>query len=211
VFTGIVEEVGKVKAAVGGKLAISAATVLQETKKGDSIAVNGVCLTATEISSGAFSMDVMPETLRRSNLGSLRPGDPVHLERALAWGGRIGGHLVQGHIDGKGRLISATPENEALRLRFEAPKDIMRYVVGKGFIAVDGVSLTVTERDATSFEVSLVAYTLHNTGLGQRRPGYEANLEVDILAKYVEQLMAQLSPGITTEFLAEHGFLARQG
>ncbi len=208
-FTGIVEEVGTVKAAYPGKLIVSATKVVADTKMGDSIAVNGACLTVTEISPGSFSVDVTPETLRRTNLGALRPGEAVNLERPLAVGSRIGGHFVQGHVDGKGRVLAATREGEALLLRFEAHKDIMRYVVEKGFIAVDGISLTVTECNATSFKVSLVAYTLHNTNLGGRKPGDEVNLEVDIIAKYVERLQERSGSTITPEFLAEHGFLGR--
>jgi riboflavin synthase len=208
-FTGIVEEIGSVRAVGPDKLTISATTVIQDTKKGDSIAVNGVCLTVTEITPNSFSVDVMPETLRRTNLGALRPGEAVNLERPLAVGGRMGGHFVQGHVDDRGRVLSATREGEALLLRFEASKDIMRYVVEKGFIAIDGVSLTVTECNATSFKVSLVAYTLNNTNLGGRRPGDEVNLEVDIIAKYVERLRERYGSTITPEFLAEHGFLGR--
>ncbi len=208
-FTGIVEEIGSVRAVGPDKLTISATTVIQDTKKGDSIAVNGVCLTVTEITPNSFSVDVMPETLRRTNLGALRPGEAVNLERPLAVGGRMGGHFVQGHVDDRGRVLSATREGEALLLRFEAAKDIMRYVVEKGFIAIDGVSLTVTECNATSFKVSLVAYTLNNTNLGGRRPGDEVNLEVDIIAKYVERLRERSGSTITPEFLAEHGFLGR--
>ena len=208
-FTGIVEEIGSVRAVGPDKLTISATTVIQDTKKGDSIAVNGVCLTVTEITPNSFSVDVMPETLRRTNLGALRPGEAVNLERPLAVGGRMGGHFVQGHVDDRGRVLSATREGEALLLRFEASKDIMRYVVEKGFIAIDGVSLTVTECNATSFKVSLVAYTLNNTNLGGRRPGDEVNLEVDIIAKYVERLRERSGSTITPEFLAEHGFLGR--
>ena len=208
-FTGIVEEIGSVRAVGPDKLTISATTVIQDTKKGDSIAVNGVCLTVPEITPNSFSVDVMPETLRRTNLGALRPGEAVNLERPLAVGGRMGGHFVQGHVDDRGRVLSATREGEALLLRFEAAKDIMRYVVEKGFIAIDGVSLTVTECNATSFKVSLVAYTLNNTNLGGRRPGDEVNLEVDIIAKYVERLRERSGSTITPEFLAEHGFLGR--
>ena len=207
-FTGIVEEVGKVRAARPGQLTVTAQKVLEDTKLGDSIAVNGVCLTVTEVSPDSFSVDVMPETLRRTNLGALRPGHRVNLERPLAVGDRMGGHFVQGHVDGMGKVLSAMPENKALVVRYEAPPEIMRYVVEKGFIAVDGVSLTVVECNATSFKVSLVAYTLENTNLGQRRPGDVVNLEVDIIAKYVERLRGAGS-GITLEFLAEHGFLSR--
>ncbi len=207
-FTGIVEEVGKVKGARPGKLSIGAKKVLEDTKPGDSIAVNGACFTIIELSPDSFSVDVMPETLRRTNLGALRPGDGVNLERPLAVGGRFGGHFVQGHVDGVGRVRAVTPEKEALLLKFEAPQEIMRYIVEKGFIAVDGVSLTVVECNSTSFSVSLVAYTLENTTLGGRRPGDMVNLEVDIIAKYVARLR-EGGEAITMEFLAEHGFLAR--
>jgi riboflavin synthase len=208
-FTGIIEEVGTVKAAQPGKLAISAKKVIESTKKGDSIAANGACLTVTDISPASFSVDIMPETLRRTNLGMLRPGDRVNLERPLTVGGRLGGHFVQGHVDGVGNLISATRENGALLVRYEAPLEIMRYMVEKGFVAVDGVSLTVVEHDKTSFKVSLVAYTIQNTNLGSKRPGDFVNIEVDIIAKYVERIKAGQGSAITEEFLAEHGFLAR--
>ena len=204
-FTGIVEEVGTVRAARPGRLTIVAQKVLEDTKPGDSIAVNGACLTVVELWGDSFSVDIMPETLRRTNLGALRPGDEVNLERPMAVGGRMGGHFVQGHVDGVGKVISATREEEALLVRYEAPQDIMRYVVEKGFITVDGVSLTVVQYDATSFKVSLVTYTIENTILGQRTPGDVVNLEVDIIAKYVERLREGGSR-ITTEFLAEHGF-----
>ena len=207
-FTGIVEEVGTVRTASPSQLVVAAARVLEETKKGDSIAINGACLTVVEISPDSFSVDVMPETLRRTNLGALRPGDRVNLERPLAVGARMGGHFVQGHVDGMGKVLSAMPENKALLVKYEASPEIMRYVVEKGFIAVDGVSLTVVECNATSFKVSLVAYTLENTNLGQRRAGDVVNLEVDIIAKYVERLR-EAGSGITLEFLAEHGFLSR--
>ena len=204
-FTGIVEEVGTVRAARPGRLTIAAQKVLEDTKPGDSIAVNGACLTVVELWGDSFSVDVMPETLRRTNLGALRPGDEVNLERPMAVGGRMGGHFVQGHVDGVGKVISATQEEEALLVRYEAPQDIMRYVVEKGFITVDGVSLTVVQYDATSFKVSLVTYTIENTILGQRTPGDVVNLEVDIIAKYVERLREGGSR-VTMEFLAEHGF-----
>ena len=208
-FTGIVEEVGTVKAAQPGKLAISAKKVIENTKKGDSIAVNGACLTVTELGDGYFSVDVMPETLRRTNLGMLRPGDGVNLECPLTVGGRMGGHFVQGHVDGTGKVLSATREGEAVLLRFDATQEMMRYIVRKGFIAVDGVSLTVVEHDNTSFQVSLVAYTLENTNLGGKRVGDFVNIEVDIIAKYVERLKVEKGSAITEEFLAEHGFLTR--
>ena len=205
-FTGIVEEVGIVKAVSSTGLTVAAAKVLEGTGPGDSIAVNGVCLTATDLSGDLFSVDVMPETLRRTNLGSLRPGDGVNLERPLAVGGRFGGHFVQGHVDGTGELLSVTPEGDALLLQFKAPQDIMKYVVQKGFIAVDGVSLTVVGCGSGAFGVSLVGYTREHTTLGSRKPGDMVNLEVDILSKYVEQLKEAKS-ALTTDFLAEHGFM----
>ncbi len=196
-FTGIVEEVGKVRAASPGQIIVYAQKVLGETKLGDSIAVNGVCLTVTALSPDSFSADVMPETLRRTNLGTLRPGDDVNLERPLAMGGRFGGHFVQGYIDGVGRLRSVAPEGEALLLGFEAGQEIMRYMVEKGFIAIDGVSLTVVQYKSDSFNVSLIGYTRENTILGGRRPDDMVNLEVDIIAKYVARLrgtVTALSP-----------------
>jgi len=205
-FTGIVEEVGTVRSAGAGRLTVAARKVLDDTKLGDSVAVNGVCLTVVEMASDSFSVDVMPETLRRTNLGSLKAGDRVNLERPLAVGGRFGGHFVQGHIDGTSRVVSVTPERDAILLRFEAPPEIMRYIVEKGFIAVDGVSLTVVECSSTAFGVSLVAYTQRNSTLGGKKPGDVANLEVDIIAKYVERLRGGGS-AITKEFLAEHGFV----
>ncbi len=207
-FTGIVEEVGTVRAAHPGKLTISATKVTEDTKKGDSISINGACLTVTEISEDFFSVDVMPETLRRTNLGILQPSDKVNLERALDVSGRLGGHFVQGHIDDMGRVISATPEEDAILVRFEAPQEIMRYIVRKGFIAVDGVSLTVVECINSYFDVSLVVYTQQTTNLVGKRPGDVVNLEVDIIAKYVERLSGEAGTAITEEFLAEHGFLS---
>jgi riboflavin synthase len=206
-FTGIIEEIGSVRAARAGKLEIAAQKVLEDTRLGDSIAVNGVCLTVTALSPDSLSVEVMPETLRRTNLVALRPGDRVNLERPLAVGGRFGGHFVQGHIDGVGRVLSVTPQGEAFLLKFEALPGIMRYVVEKGFIAVDGVSLTVVQCNSTSFGVSIVRYTLENTTLGMRRKGDTVNLEVDIIAKYVERLR-EGGTGVTKEFLAEHGFMA---
>ncbi|MFC2039254.1 riboflavin synthase [Chloroflexota bacterium] len=209
-FTGIIEEVGIVRSAYPDRVAISATEVIENSKRGDSIAVDGICFTVTGSSHGSFSVDVMPETVRRTNLGSLRPGKAVNLERPLAVGGRVGGHFVQGHVDGRGRVLWVTPRGESLLVRFEAPKDILRYVVEKGFIAVDGVSLTVTGCDATSFEVALVSYTLHNTNLGGRRPGDEVNVEVDVMAKYVERLWGGATSTITMEFLADHEFVVRK-
>ena len=205
-FTGIVEEVGSVASVPTGSLVVAASQVLKEMKPGGSIAVNGVCLTVTDFNSKFFTVNVMPETLRRTNLGRLRSGDSVNLERPLALGGEVGGHLVQGHVDDTGRVAAMTGEVGAVLMRFEAPTEVMRYIVLKGFIAVDGVSLTVASRDTGSFWVSIVDYTRQHTLLGNQKVGDMVNLEVDIIAKYVEQLSQPRQTGITADFLQEHGF-----
>jgi len=206
-FTGIVEEVGRVTPAQSGKLVISASEVLQGMELGGSIAVNGVCLTITSFNTNSLSVDIMLETLKRTNLGLLSAGDEVNLERPLTLEKPLGGHLVQGHVDDTGRVASIMWDGEAMLIRFEAPPEIRRYVVEKGFIAVDGVSLTVVTKDASSFQVSVVDFTRKHTTLGSRRVGDQVNLEVDIIAKYVEQLSQPRRSGITVSFLQEHGFL----
>ena len=205
-FTGIIEEVGKVLSASTAKLVISAPQVIDGIKLGDSIAINGACLTVTDFDRASFSVDVMPETLKRTNLGLLEAGDGVNLERPMALGGRLGGHLVQGHIDDVGRIVSLEWEGDALLFRFEAPPEVMRYTAPKGFIAVDGISLTITEKDTSSFGVSVVEYTHRNTTLGSRKVGDVVNLEVDIIAKYTAQFTQPQASGLTAEFLIEHGF-----
>jgi riboflavin synthase len=174
---------------------------------GQSIAINGVCLTVTDFGANSFSVDIMPETLSRTNLGLLSAGDGVNLERPVALGGQLGGHLVQGHVDATGRIASIRWEDQTMLVGFETPTEVMRYVVDKGFIAVDGVSLTVVAKDVSSFQVSIVDYTQKHTTLGSVRVGELVNLEVDIIAKYVEQLSLARRPGITVDFLQEHGFL----
>ena len=206
-FTGIIEEIGRIIAARPGNLSIAAGQVLEDMEKGASIAVNGVCLTVTGFDNKSFALEVMEETLSRTNLGLLKTGDGVNLERPLTLGGRLGGHLVQGHIDTTGRVISVTPRGESIIIGFEAPPRLMSYIVEKGFIAVDGVSLTIVSRNSSSFQVSLVGYTRRNTILGSRRVGDVVNLEADIIAKYVEQLCRNGGSGITVDFLQEHGFL----
>jgi len=206
-FTGIIEEVGKVASVKSGSLVVAASNVLQGMELGGSIAVNGACLTVTSFDTKSFSVDIMLETLKRTNLGLLSVGDRVNLERPLALGGRLGGHLVQGHVDATGRITSIIWEGGAMLVRFEAPPEVMRYAVEKGFIAVDGVSLTVVTRDTSSFQVSIVDYTRRHTTLGERHVGDLVNLEADIIAKYVERLSQARSPGITVDFLQEHGFL----
>jgi len=205
-FTGIVEEIGKIESISQGKLTISAHKVLENVGLGDSIAVNGVCLTLINYTNYSFSVETMPETIKRTNLGRLTVGKRVNLERALLAGGRLGGHFVQGHIDGTGQVIALRPEGEALLVRCQAPAELSRYIVEKGFIAIDGVSLTVVHRDTNSFSVSIVSYSRQNTILGYLQTGDIVNLEVDILAKYVESINSNKVPGITMEFLAEHGF-----
>ena len=188
-FTGIVEEIGRVQSVSSGGLVIRVSRELADLRVSDSISVNGACLTVTSRDEDSFSVDVVPETLRRTNLGALRSGDPVDLERSLAVDGRFGGHVVQGHVDATGAIESVAREGEALLLRFRAPPSIMRYVVEKGFIAVDGVSLTVVDCDDRSFSVTVIPFTRDNTILGSKAAGDAVNVEADIMAKYVERLL----------------------
>ena len=189
-FTGIVEEVGAVAEAIATGLTIGASKVVEDLELGSSICVNGACLTVTRLDARAFSVDVVPETLRRTNLGSLGEGDPVNLERSVPAGGRLDGHIVQGHVDGTGEIASIASESDARLIAIGAPSSLTRYVVEKGFIAVDGTSLTVVKCDDESFVVTVIPFTLDNTVFGFRREGDTVNLEVDILAKYVERLVA---------------------
>ena len=194
-FTGIIEETGRVRVTGEGRLVIEAQKALWGTNLGDSIAINGVDLTVAYMDEESFEANVMPETYRRSNLGELKAGDLVNLERATPLGGRMGGHLVRGVVEGTGRVLSFTPEADAVLARYSAPRELTRYVVKKGPIAVDGVSLTVVERDESSFLVSLVAYTQQNTNLTRRKAGDAVNLETDIIARYVEQLLEERGRG----------------
>lgn len=193
-FTGIVEEMGAVLAANTNHdrdnwFTIGCQTVLDGTHIGDSIAVNGACLTVTTLTDRSFTVGLSPETLRRTNLGRLHQGEPVNLERSLAFGGRMGGHYVQGHVDGVGEIIAVVPEGESKRITLRPPKSLMPYIVEKGYIAVDGVSLTVAALAATTFTVALIAYTQAAVIMGQQDVGAHVNLEVDIIAKYVERLV----------------------
>ena len=211
-FTGIVEEIGKIRSIQPGthsvRLEIEAERVLEGTRVGDSIATNGVCLTVTQLESSSFWADVMPETLRRSSLGGLCKGDCVNLERALRWEDRLGGHLVSGHIDGVGRIESIRQEDNAVWLTIAADQKLLRYVVEKGSIAIDGVSLTVASVTSSQFRVSLIPHTRFVTVLGSKRVGEPVNLEVDIVAKYVEKLLGSRveKPGISLEYLQQNGF-----
>ena len=224
-FTGIIEEIGTVRSIRGGGsgvvLDIEASRVLEGTATGDSIAVNGVCLTVTP-GSGHFTADAMPETLRRTSLGGLRPGSKVNLERAMVCGGRFGGHLVSGHVDACGRVADLVRDGIALVMRVSVPSDVLRYVARKGSVTLDGVSLTVASvSDAdSSFTVSLIPHTMASTTLHLLKPGSPVNVEVDMLARYVERLLASgdaapasaqvdsgsAGGGLTEEFLKKYGF-----
>ncbi|MER6445269.1 riboflavin synthase [Streptomyces venezuelae] len=193
-FTGIVEELGEVTAVEqleeASRFRLRGPLVTEGAKHGDSIAVNGVCLTVVETADGEFTADVMQETLNRSSLGALTKGSRVNLERPMALGGRLGGHLVQGHVDGTGEILSRTPSEHWEIVKVALPANLSRYVVEKGSITVDGVSLTVVEAAADWFTISLIPTTLALTTLGIKQSGDPVNLEVDVLAKYVERLLA---------------------
>lgn len=214
-FTGIVEETGSVeslkKGTVTSYIRIKASKVLSDTKLGDSIAVNGVCLTVTDLSGSSFQADVMNETLNRSSLGDLHPGSHVNLERAMAANGRFGGHIVSGHIDGTGRICGIQKDGIAIWYKISAPQEIMRYIVEKGSVAIDGISLTVAKVTEDTFSVSVIPHTASETILGTKKVGDAVNLENDIIGKYIEKLMspAEEQPaqsGITMDFLAKYGF-----
>jgi riboflavin synthase len=190
-FTGLVQSTGTVGYLADGRLRIESALALSE---GDSVAINGVCLTATAVRPGGFDADVMPETLRRTALGELAEGDRVNLELPLRATDRLGGHVVQGHVDGTGTVESIADDGFARLVRISAPLELLRYVVEKGSIAVDGVSLTVAEVDDDGFAVALIPETLERTTLGAAAPGRTVNLEVDVLAKYVEKLVGRGAP-----------------
>ena len=195
-FTGIVEELGQVTEVAtlpddALRISIEGPLVTSDAKLGDSIAVNGVCLTVTELSDGTFSADVMRESLQRSTLGELELDDPVNLERPVTLATRLGGHLVQGHVDGVGTVATRIRSENWDVVTIEPPRDLLKYIVLKGSITVDGVSLTVSEVTDSTFSVSLIPATLAGTTLGEKRNGSRVNLEVDVLAKYVEKLVAK--------------------
>ncbi len=212
-FTGIIEEIGFVtrlwRTGQGYNLTIRANTVLADTKLGDSIAVNGTCLTVTQIDSDIFTVGLAPETRSRTNLKYLKEGHRVNLERALTPNTRMGGHFVQGHIDDVGTIINFRSDMDALWVTIQAAPELLRYVVPKGFIALDGVSLTVVDVLDDRFSVTMVAYTQQHTILPQQQVGYKINIEVDILGKYVEKIITQQHnqpSGISLAFLTQHGY-----
>lgn len=211
-FTGIVEEVGNIegvkKGAGSASISIRASRIMDDIHLGDSVAVNGVCLTVTAISGGGLAADVMHETLNRSTLGTLRPGKPVNLERAMAADGRFGGHIVTGHIDGTGTLASVRPDGNAVWYTIATPPPILRLIIEKGSIAIDGISLTIARVAAKDFSVSVIPRTAASTILPSLRIGDAVNLENDCIGKYVEHLLGNAGPSstITAGFLAEHGF-----
>ena len=213
-FTGIIEEIGTIQQIKKGQhsaiLTIQASKVLEQTKVGDSIAVNGICLTVTALSEGYFLADVMHETLNRSSLAQMKRGSRVNLERAMAADGRFGGHIVAGHVDGVGRIVRTSRDDTAVWYTVQAPPTILRYIVEKGSVTVDGISLTVARISGHSFSVSVIPHTARMTILGERQVGDKVNLETDIIGKYVEKLLRPAEEmrqgGITEEFLAKYGF-----
>lgn len=217
-FTGIIEEMGTIKKIRHGRdsarLTIEGDIVLEDVKLGDSIAVNGICLTVVGFSEQSFDVDVMAETLRKTNLEELKPGDRVNLERALRVGDRLGGHIVSGHIDGVGTIARQQREDIAILTDIRAPSGVLKYIVKKGSVAVDGISLTVVDVTDDTFRVSLIPHTAKLTTLGYKKAGDRVNLESDIIGKYVERLLGfkgedvcGKSAELTLDYLAQHGFL----
>jgi len=215
-FTGLIEEIGEIKSIQKGvksaRINIKATKILQGTKIGDSINTNGVCLTITEFTKNSFSVDVMAETIRSSNLGELKPGYTVNLERALRASDRLGGHIVSGHIDGTGTIVDFYKEDNATWVSVETTVDILKYIVHKGSITIDGISLTVAYVDENVFKVSIIPHTMDETTLVLKKIGDKVNLECDMLAKYVEKLLKygevpKEKKPISMDFLLENGFV----
>lgn len=215
-FTGIIEEMGTVRETTvtggrAGHIWVTAVKVLEGTRVGDSISISGACQTAVELEEGAFKVEVMPETARRTTMGELRPGSHVNLERALAVGERLGGHLVNGHVDGVGTIRRRWTEENAALFEVGMPGELSRYVAPKGSIALEGISLTVVEKDPGSFTVSIIPHTLEETTLGLYGVGSRVNLEVDILAKYIESLLsAREAEGGLGRALLDSGFMTEE-
>ncbi len=211
-FTGIIEEIGTLKMIThkpkSAQLTIKASHVLNETKLGDSIATNGVCLTVVDKGNDTFTVDVMHQTLNNSNLALLKQGDPLNLERALKLSDRLGGHLVQGHVDGTGTITAITQDDIAYWLSIKAPEEVMKYIIEKGSIAIDGVSLTVASLTKDTFSVSIIPHTAQETTLLNKTRGAKVNLENDLIGKYTERLLKGTTheSGIDEAFLKRHGY-----
>lgn len=207
-FTGLIEEIGAISRRAGAEISVLAKTVLADLAHGDSIAVDGVCLTVAAVNAEGFVAQVSPETFARTTLSRLRPGDAVNLERAMAAGDRFGGHFVLGHVDGVGRVASMHDQGEFSLWRFQAPPEIACYLVPKGSVAIDGISLTIIEPAADTFGVAVIPTTLKNTTLGTKRPGDAVNIEADVIGKHVYHYVKGGTSGgsITKDFLARHGF-----
>lgn len=201
-FTGIIEEVGRVRQIGGGVLSIDAQRVLEDVQLGDSICVNGICLTVTSFDARHFTADVMPETIRRTSLAELKKGSPVNLERALTLASRLGGHIVSGHIDGTGEVLSLKQEGNAVLLNIQATPALLRYIVEKGSVAIDGISLTVAAVGDSDFTVSLIPHTLQSTNLHTKKKGSHVNIETDIVGKYIERLLMGGSSSLGSNVLS---------
>ncbi|MBR2179837.1 MAG: riboflavin synthase [Selenomonadaceae bacterium] len=206
-FTGIVEELGTLGGLSKGKIIIKCQKMLEDVKIGDSISVNGICLTVTAFNDSSFTADVMPETIRRTSLDNLKTGDIVNLERALRLGDRLGGHIVSGHIDGIGKIKSMKTEGNAIIVTIETKKELLRQIAAKGSVALDGMSLTVVDVGNTEFSVSLIPHTREVTNFKTKKINSLINIETDVLAKYVERLLNHKSTTITKDFLLESGII----
>lgn len=207
-FTGIIEEVGRLKNLRGGLIEITCTKILEGVKVGDSISTNGICLTVVDFGEDYFAADVMPETFRKTSLAELNNGGLVNLERALKVGDRLGGHIISGHIDGVGKILSIRAEVNALLIDVAAGSHLLRQIAAKGSVAIDGISLTVVNAGAESFSVSMIPHTREVTNFQAKRVGSPVNIETDVLAKYVERLMNfKASPAVTKNFLEENGFI----
>jgi len=205
-FTGIIEEVGAVSARSGPNLTILAETILEGMALGDSIAIDGACMTVAEFGANSFRVQVSPESFAKTTLGSLKPGDAVNLERAMAAGERFGGHFVQGHVDGVGRIEGVHPQGDFAVWTFQAPPEVARYLVPKGSVTIDGISLTVVDPRRDSFDVAVIPETLKRTKLAAKKAGDAVNMEADMLGKHIFHYMRAGAPGLTKETLARHGF-----
>ena len=205
-FTGIIEETGNLVKIGGGNITIECRKILEDMKIGDSISTNGICLTVTKFDDKSFSADVMPETIRRTSLENLKSGDVINLERALRLCDRLGGHIISGHIDGVGTIKSMKPEGNAIIVTIKTEKDLLRYIAAKGSIALDGMSLTVVNANDIDFSVSLIPHTRDVTNFKYKKIGSLVNIEIDVLARYIERLMNFKSSTITKDFLISNGF-----